>query len=372
MKCRDGRLIFRGYRWTIRNAVFATAKKVAQGKTSMRAIIACAAIGILGFLSQAAEAFTPDRVDAAAARREGALSWYTSTPFPLVQHLVDRFQQETGIKIQLLRTGGQAVLRRFQQEAAAGRAGADVMTMSDAGAANGLAKQGLFEPFRPEGFDKVVSEARDRDGRWIAQRLSIIGIPIRHDKVAEQDVPRTWSDLKHPKYKGLMVMPDPSFTAIQLIVVGMLSRKLGWQFYEALRANDTMIVQGHQQVFATMQQGERVIGAEGADPRSFSDGKDVPNQSMIYPTEGVFVVSSPTAVIKGAPNPNAAKLFAQFMISPLAQRMIAEGGIHSSRTDIPPPPGQPALNEVKFIPVDLDLIEERARELKSRFSEIFQ
>ena len=57
----------------------------------------------------------PDRPDADAARKEGNLSWYTSTPFPLVQHLVDKFQQETGIKIQLLRTGGQAVLRRFQQ-----------------------------------------------------------------------------------------------------------------------------------------------------------------------------------------------------------------------------------------------------------------
>jgi iron(III) transport system substrate-binding protein len=319
-----------------------------------------------------AQAFTPDRADADAARKEGNLSWYTSTPFPLVQHLVDKFQQDTGIKVQLLRTGGQAVLRRFQQEAAAGRPGADVMTMSDAGAANGLAKQGLFEPFKPAGFDKVEPDARDRDGRWIAQRLSIVGIPIRSDKVAERDVPKTWSDLKQSKYKGLMVMPDPSFTAIQLVAVGMLSRTLGWDFYKALRVNDTMIVQGHQQVFSTMQQGERVIGAEGADPRSFTDGKDVPNQKMVYPTEGVFIVSSPTALIKGARNPNAAKLFAQFMISPPAQKMIAEGGIHSSRIDAPPPPGQPALSEMKVIPVDLDLIEEKGRELKARFAEIFQ
>ena len=313
----------------------------------------------------AAFAQAPDKADADAARREGTLSWYTSTPVALAQQLADRFQQQTGIKVQLLRTGGQAVLRRLQQEVSA-----DVMTMSDAGAANGLAKQGLFEPFRPEGFDKVVEDARDRDGRWIAQRLSIVGIPIRSDKV--KDVPTTWSDLKHPRYKGLMVMPDPSFTAIQLIVVGMLSRTLGWDFYKALRANETMIVQGHQQVFSTMQQGERVIGAEGADPRSFSDGQEVPNQKMIYPTEGVFIVSSPTAVIKGARNPNAGKLFAQFMISPVAQKMIAEGGIHAARIDIAPPPGQPALTEVKFMPVDLDLIEERGRELKARFADIFQ
>lgn len=317
-----------------------------------------------------ASAQAPDKADAAAARKEGNLSWYTSTPVALAQQLADKFQEQSGIKVQLLRTGGQAVLRRLQQEVSAGRPGADVMTMSDGGAANGLAKQGLFEPFKPEGFDKVVDDARDRDGRWIAQRLSIVGIPFRSDKV--KDVPTTWSDLKHPKYKGLMVMPDPSFTAIQLVVVGMLSRTLGWDFYKALRANDTMIVQGHQQVFSTMQQGERIIGAEGADPRSFSEGQEVPNQKMVYPTEGVFIVSSPTAIIKGARNPNAAKLFAQFMISPLAQKMIADGGVHAARIDIAPPPGQPALSEMKFIPVDLDLIEERGRELKTRFADIFQ
>jgi iron(III) transport system substrate-binding protein len=332
------------------------------------------ALGIVSMLGLCAApsvwAQAPDRADAEAARREGNLSWYTSTPVALAQQLADHFQQQTGIKVQLLRTGGQAVLRRLQQEISAGRPGADVMTMSDAGAANGLAKQGLFEPFRPEGFDKVVENARDRDGRWTAQRLQIVGIPVRTDKV--KDVPTTWSDLKQPKYKGLMVMPDPSFTAIQLVVVGMLSRTLGWDFYQALRANDTMIVQGHQQVFSTMQQGERVIGAEGADPRSFADGHEVPNQKLIYPTEGVFIVSSPTAVIKGARSPNAAKLFAQFMISPEAQKMIAAAGIHAARIDVAPPPGQPALSSVKFLPVDLDLIEEHGRELKTRFAEIFQ
>jgi iron(III) transport system substrate-binding protein len=321
---------------------------------------------------QQAQAQTPDRADAEAARREGTLSWYTSTPVAQAQQLASRFEQQTGIKVQILRTGGQAVLRRLQQEISAGRPGADVMTMSDAGAANGLAKQGVFEPFRPDGFDKVVTDAKDAQGRWIAQRIALFGMPIRTDKVAEGDRPKTWSDLRDPKYKGKMVMPDPNFTAIQLIVVGTLSQKLGWDFYRALRANDTMVVQGHQQVFAIMQQGERVIGAEGADPRSFYDGKDVPNHTMIYPSEGAFIVSSPTAIIKGARNPNAAKLFAQFMITPEAQKIIVDSGIHSSRVDLPPPSGQPALDAVRFIPVDLDFIETKGRELKTRFSEIFQ
>ena len=57
-----------------------------------------------------ASAQTPDKADAAAARKEGNLSWYTSTPVALAQQLADKFQEQSGIKVQLLRTGGQAVL----------------------------------------------------------------------------------------------------------------------------------------------------------------------------------------------------------------------------------------------------------------------
>jgi iron(III) transport system substrate-binding protein len=320
----------------------------------------------------AAQAFTPEQADRTAAVREGVVNWYTSTPFPLVQQLADKFTADTGIKVQLLRSGGEAVLRRFLQENQAGQAGADVITMSDAGAAVGLTRRGLFVPFRPAGFDKVVEGAKDPQGHWIAQRVHLIGMPVRTDKVAENDRPKTWSDLTNPKFKGMMVMPDPSFTAIQLIVVGMLSQKFGWKFYQELRKNDTMIVQGHQQVFKTLQQGERLIGAEGSDPRSFNHGKELPNMTMIYPSEGVFEICSPVAIIKGARNPNTAKLFAQFMLTPEAQKMIADNAIHSSRTDIAPPDGQPALSELKFIPIDLDHIEKNAKNLKGKFSEIFQ
>jgi iron(III) transport system substrate-binding protein len=338
----------------------------------MRCLSLSAALTLaLAVAPAAAQGFTPDQADRAAAVKEGNVNWYSSTPFPLVQQLADKFTADTGVKVTLLRTGGEAVLRRFLQEYQAGQAGADVITMSDAAAAIGLTRRGIFVPFKPEGFDKVTEGGKDANGNWIAQRVALFGMPVRTDKVAEADRPKTWSDLTDTKYKGMMVMPDPSFTAIQLNVVGMLSQKLGWKFYEGLRKNDIMIVQGHQGVYKTMQQGERVLGAEGADPRSFNKGEDVPNQTVIYPTEGVFIVGSPVAIIKNARNPNAAKLFAQFMLSRTAQQIIADNAFYSARTDIAPPRGQPALNAVKSIPIDLDYIEKNAKQLKTKFSEIF-
>ena len=52
---------------------------------------------------------------------------------------------------------------------------------------------------------------------------------------------------------------DPSFTSLLVSVVGMMSKERGWGFYEKLRANDTMVVQGNQQVSDMLKRGERLI-----------------------------------------------------------------------------------------------------------------
>lgn len=238
----------------------------------MRArVVAFVVVLGVSLLLPAAEpaAFTPDTVDMAAAKREGTVSWYTSTPVATAQKIANLFQAETGIKVQLFRSGGSAVLRRFLQEAEAGRVAADVVTISDPAAASALIKRDLLVPFRPKHFDKIPDEVKDPQGRHIAQRLNLVGIVVRTDRGLE--LPKSWLDLTHPRYKGQMVMPDPSFTAIQLMVVGTLSQKYGWGFYEKLRANDTMIVQGHQQVSDTLKRGERVIAAEGLDSYTWED-----------------------------------------------------------------------------------------------------
>src|SRR5262245_6401255 len=206
-------------------------------------------------------AFTPDPVDLPAAKREAAVTWYTSTPVNTAQKIASMFQTETGIKVELFRSGGSAVLRRFMQELDARRVIADVMTISDPAEVLTLIKRDLVVPFRPRHFDKIRDEVKDPKGYHIAQRVNLVGIIARSDKSVA--LPRNWTDLTDSKYKGLLVMPDPSYTAIQLMVVGTLSRKYGWGFYEKLRANDIMIVQSQQQVSETLTGGERLLADEG-------------------------------------------------------------------------------------------------------------
>jgi iron(III) transport system substrate-binding protein len=318
-----------------------------------------------------AQEFRPDPVDEAAAKREGSVTWYTSTPVASGQAIAKAFEAKYGIKVELLRTGGQNVLRRFQQEADAGRIVVDVITMSDMSAANALTKKGAFVPFKPIGFDKIIPDAKEANGAYIAQRLNMVNMLVRTDKVAAGDYPKTWADTALPKYKGKLVMADPSFTAIQLVVVGTLSQKLGWKYYEDLRKNDTLIVQGHEQIFDMVKRGERLVAAEASDPRIYTNGVAPENINTIYPVDAIQV-PSPNAIIKGSPHPNAAKLFAQFNLEPDIQRQFTVLGHHSPRIDIPPPPGVPALSEMKMIPIDFDYIESNSRQIKAKFAEIFQ
>jgi iron(III) transport system substrate-binding protein len=326
----------------------------------------------LALIATAGAARAQDAVDMAAAKREGKVSWYTSTPVEAAQKIAKLFEDETGIKVQLFRSGGSAILRRFMQEYEAKRIATDVLTTSDPAAAASLARKGVFVPFKPANFDKIPAEAKDKDGAYVAQRLNMLGIFVRGDKVPEAQRPKTWSDLTKPQYKGQMVMPDPSFTALQLVAVGTLSQKLGWGFYEKLRKNDIMIVQGHQQVSDMLKRGERIVAAEGLDSYAVDDRRDGHDIVTIYPTEGAFAIPSPTSIIKGSPNPNAAKAFAAFMISDTVQQMFPAEGHYAARIDIAPPKGSPALGDLKLMPVDYAYIEKETGKIKTRFNEIFQ
>ena len=313
-----------------------------------------------------------DRVDLAAAKKEGTVSWYTSTPIQTAQRLAKTFEDETGIKVQLFRSGGEAVLRRFFQELDAKRVVADVVTVSDPTAVEELIRRRALVAFKPKNFEKVPDEFKNKDGYAVAQRLNLLGIVVRADLVSDADRPKDWPDLINPKYKGKMVMPDPSFTANQLMVVGMLAQKYGWDFYKKLKANETMIVQGHQQVSDTLKRGERPLAAEGSDAYAYDDRKAGHKMEMVFPAAGAFGVPAPTMIIKGSPSPNAAKALAEFMIGDTAQNILADDGSYASRSDIKPPAGSRPLKEIKFIPIDYAYVEAEKQNIKHRFNEIYQ
>lgn len=338
----------------------------------VRTWLKTAVLALSGGALLSSAALAADATDQAAAKKEGKVVWYTSTPIKQAQQIANLFETKTGIKVELFRSGGSAILRRFNQEVQAGKVAVDVLTHSDPAAAAMMADKGMFVPFKPEGFDMISGVAKDAGGLWVAQRLNVMTIYLRGDKVSEADRPKKWADLLDAKYKGKMVMTDPSFTSLQVTVVGTFAKERGWGFYEGLRKNDVMVVQGNQQVSDMIKKGERLIAVGALDSYAADDRKAGHDIATLYPSDGVFVIPSPTSVVKGSPNPNAAKLFAAFNLSKEVQEIFPNSGGYAARSDIKAPKGSPAYNDLKVINVDYKDLEKQSGAIKKQFNTIFQ
>jgi iron(III) transport system substrate-binding protein len=319
-----------------------------------------------------APTFAADPVDMAAAKKEGKVVWYCSVPVETAQKVANLFEQQTGIKVELFRSGGSNILRRFQQEAEAGKVFVDVITHSEPAAARAMTKKGLFVAFKATDFDKVPAEVKDPNGFHVAQRLNVMAMYYRDDKLPPPDRPKTWGDLMQPKFKGKMVMADPSFSSLLVTIVGTLAKEHGWEYFEKMRANDIMLVQSNQQVSDMVKRGERAI-AVGADAAYVGDSKKSGLAiTTLYPQDGAFVIPSPSSIAKGSPNPNAAKAFADFMLSRTVQELFPLEHLYSARIDVAGPEGNPPLGEIKIHSVDYDYIEADSARIKKRFAEVLQ
>jgi iron(III) transport system substrate-binding protein len=327
---------------------------------------------VLLALCGARPALAVDQADRLAAFRERQVNWMTATPAPLARQLADKFIQATGMKITVTHRDDDDAWRRAVEDQPVRKGGIDVITLGGAGSAIALARQGLLAPFRPDGFEDVIDGAKDKDGRWVALCVQLVGLPVRTDLLEDDARPKTWAELTDPKYRGRTVMADPHASAIALTVIGTLAKRLGWEFVQALRLNEPLVVAGPAQLFRAMAQSERVIGVGGLDPRGFNDGRTPPNQAMILPADGTLTTAAPVAVLKSARNPNAARLFAQFLLSPAAQRIVAANASYSARGDVAPPPGQPALGDIRLMPIDAEHIERDASDIRLRFATMFR
>jgi iron(III) transport system substrate-binding protein len=68
-----------------------------------------------------------------------------------------------------------------------------------------------------------------------------------------------------------------------------------------------------------------------------------------YPTDGSILVATPSAILKNAPHPNAAKLFMEFLLGQDFGAILTKARYEAMRADVTPLPGQKPVTETKII-----------------------
>jgi len=286
----------------------------------------CAAIALLA--AAPARAAGADAALIEAARKEGALAWYSTLIVnQITRPLALAFEKKyPGIKVQYSRATSTEVALKIIAEGRAGRLQADVFDGSNTVFALGDA--GLVEPYLVQSANNFLPELRDKAGMWTAMNVYFMTAGYNTDMVKGADIPKTFDDLLNPKWQGRMAWTtDPTVNGPPGFIQNILALKgqeKGMEYLKALAAQKIVNIPASQRVVLDkVIAGEFPIGlmifnhhaaisAEQGAPIAWARLEPLPsNANMI-------------SIVKGAPHPNAAKLFLEYVLSEEGQQEVAK------------------------------------------------
>ena len=151
----------------------------------------------------------------------GEVNIYSARIEALIKPLLDRFTEETGVKVNLVTGRADELLNRLRNE---GRnSPADILLTTDAGNLYRAKEAGVTQAFRSKLLEQAVPEPfRDADGHWYG--LSLRARPIMY--VKERVDPATlssYADLADPRWRGKICIRSSGNIYNQSMVAAMIA-----------------------------------------------------------------------------------------------------------------------------------------------------
>lgn len=299
------------------------------------AVLMMAAVASLAAPARAADAFS---TISAAARKEGKLEIWMLTPSSDRVHraLLDAFQRRFDLRIAWKWVALHSVrsTSRLVAEAAVRRVGVDVVGVGSADNVDKLASRGLVQPYPwkesfavalptiGEPVERVLPELRGRALAWFD---NVYVVAWNTKFVRAQEAPRRLEDFLLPKWRGRFVMNVISVAPLDIMVLE-LGEERTLALARQLRANLPVLKSGTPVVSNTITIGEAHLGISSYSNVERAQRSGQP-QDWRFLDDYVPVMPLHVLVPEGAPHPNAARLFAAWLVTEGAHIVEAmEGG----------------------------------------------
>ncbi|WP_299500025.1 ABC transporter substrate-binding protein [uncultured Roseobacter sp.] len=305
-----------------------------------------------------------------AADVSGKLVLYTSQPNADAQRTVDAFTaQHPEVDVEWIRDGTTKIMAKLRAEFEAGAPQPDVLLIADMVTMEGLEAEGRLMPYPGADVSAYDPALMDDEGHYFSTKLITTGIVYN---TGAPMVPTSYKDLLKPDAKDKLAMPSPLTSGAATIHMASITgaSDLGWDYYEALADQGANPQGGNGGTYKAIAGGEKLYGfvVDFLPIRNMLEGAPV---KFVFPEEGVSAVTEPAAILSTAQNPQAAKAFIDFLISPEGQQLAADMGYLPAHPAITPPEGFPARDAIKLLDFDpaKALSEDAAN--KARFADIF-
>ncbi|MFC4023584.1 ABC transporter substrate-binding protein [Oceanobacillus longus] len=301
----------------------------------------------------------------------GELEFYTSQPDVDAEQLVESFNETyPDVEVNIFRSGTEEVISKINAENQAGDVVADVLLVADAVTFEGLKKQDMLMEYVSPEAETIPEAFVDADGTYTGTKIMATGLAINTENVTE--APTSWQVLTTEEAADQVVMPSPLYSGAAAYNLGIFTRNnaFGWNFYEEIKTNNPMITEGNGAVVENVASGQKSYGmvVDYLVARAANDGSPV---ELVYPEEGVPVITEPIGIMENTEQEDIAKAFVDFVLSEEGQKLQAEIGYTPIREGVEAPEGLKSLDEFEVLSAPIDELYQNREADKQQFDEIF-
>jgi iron(III) transport system substrate-binding protein len=266
------------------------------------------------------------------AKQEGNLIIYSVWDVEHLRVITDAFAKRyPGIKATYWQGRNPEIVTRVLTEFQGGQASVDSILSDNAPAV--LRAAGAMASYETVQKDVLVLH----DPTIPTVSLQVQALTYNTRKMKAGDLPKSWEDVANPKYKGMVALDDPMRAGpLSSMLAGL---KEQWKddarfnrFLKGLKALNVPVHKSTSAMFRLLVSGEYAICMPALLHDVIADkekGTPVDYVKSVPPV----VFPRAAGIYAKAPNPNAAKLFAEWLISEEGQKTIDSVGRESSRKD---------------------------------------
>lgn len=304
-----------------------------------------------------------------AAKREGAKAVaYGSLESNTVEPIIEAFTKKTGIAVEYWRASATKVMDRALGELRAGKPLFDVM-VNNSGAIHVMKKEGVFAKYVSPAASAYPKEVVDPDLGPV-YRNTPIGIVYNKAQMKAADTPKSLEDLLHPKYRGKLVMPDPTQHTTTLQWLASLYKIMGKEssekFIVELGATKPFLVESLAPSAERVSTGETPVGISLIRYVVTYSEKGAP---VDYVRLGKMLSTGQyLALSNKAPRPNSGKAFIDFFLGDESMAILARMGEFVNRKGFYPPlPDADKIQAVEMDDFDAKGFADKTREYQKLF-----
>lgn len=259
-----------------------------------------------------------------AARKEGKVVLYTAhVGVKFHADIAAAFQKRYGIGVEILEARASELRERIRTEQAAGRSIGDVSHNGATTTALQL-KEGTFVAHGALPALAGLQPKFKSDGTRLPLFAIVYGMLVNTRLVPPAAEPKSWKDLLDPRWQGKILSDDVRALGGGSVFFFVTYERFGAEFHQKLAQQNLQFTREIRESERRVARGEAAIWIPFSFP-NYPQLKGLPVKAIV-PSEGAAYVRYEAALLKGAPHPNAGRLFMNFLIEKEAQSIYANGG----------------------------------------------